>query len=146
MKKLTTCLLLLLIVSTSFGQQINPKPSLTKQDYMRKGKHQQIAALSLLGGGIVLGSIGSVTTAKETLPHIVFPVPVPIDEQKVNNGVGLMTVGLVAALTSIPFFIASSKNKKKAMSMSFNNQSLPLMHGNNVVYHAIPSLKLKISL
>ena len=54
--------------------------------------------------------------------------------------------GLVIVATSIPLFIASSKNKKKAMSMSFKNESAPRLVKSNLVYLSVPSLNLKISL
>jgi len=54
--------------------------------------------------------------------------------------------GLVLAAASIPLFIAASKNKKKAMSMSFKNQMVPQFQGTGFIYKPIPSLSLTIKI
>ena len=146
MKNVTTILLLLIIAASTFSQQTNPSPPLTKHDYLRKSKHEKVAAWSLLGGGAVMGTVGTIIAAEEVVTFIVNPFTPPADEKRFNRGAALILIGSIAVLASIPFFIASSKNKRIAASMSFRNQPLPEIFTNNFVYREIPSLTLKIGL
>jgi len=68
------------------------------------------------------------------------------DDNMDGGGEAAMIIGGTAALASIPFFIISSKNKRKAMSMSFKNQMIPQLQINGFAYSAIPSVNLKINL
>lgn len=61
-------------------------------------------------------------------------------------GIIIFGVGLCAAVGSIPLFIASGKNKRRAMSVSFKNEPAPQLQKNSFVYRSVPSLSLKISL
>ena len=58
----------------------------------------------------------------------------------------LFVIGGVSLLSSIPLFIASGKNKRKAMSMSFKMQPIPQLQKNSLVNQQAPSLSLKINL
>ncbi|MDP9230397.1 MAG: hypothetical protein M3O67_06975, partial [Bacteroidota bacterium] len=58
MKKITNCIMLVLISIASFSQQVNPAQPLTADDYLQKGKKQKSAARVLLGGGAGLVGIG----------------------------------------------------------------------------------------
>jgi len=49
-------------------------------------------------------------------------------------------------LGSIPVFIASSKNERKAASFSFNNMMTPQIKNSSLVYKPIPAVTLKINL
>ncbi|MES1214638.1 MAG: hypothetical protein ABUT20_03895 [Bacteroidota bacterium] len=130
MKKVIFCATLCTIAISTFSQQATPSQALTKQDYLQKSKHQKTAAWILLGGGILIGSI-----RVEPNPDVV----------NSTNAV-LLTTGLAAIGSSIILFVASSKNKKKAMSLSFKNQTAPFLQNKNFVYHSIPSLSLKFHL
>ncbi|TMI86735.1 MAG: hypothetical protein E6H06_20540, partial [Bacteroidetes bacterium] len=63
MKKAINCLVLLIVVLATFGQQNNPSLNLPKQDYLQKSKHQKTAAWIMLGGGAILFSVGSILSA-----------------------------------------------------------------------------------
>ncbi len=134
MKKAILCSMLLAIVYISFSQQTTTSPTLTKQDYLLKSKHQKTAAWILSGAGVLSTSLGSVQTN-------------PDYGGSDNSGSTVLLVsGLTAIGGSIILFVASSKNKKKAMSMSFKTQSVPQLINNNFVYRYTPSLNLKIKL
>ena len=55
-------------------------------------------------------------------------------------------IGLVSMITSIPFFIASKKNNKRAMSFSFKNEPATQLVKSSLIYRFVPSLNLKFSL
>ena len=137
MKKVTICTMLLIFSATSFSQQTNPATTFSKQDYLKKSKRQKTAAWILLGGGAVVGFVG--------LTQLNFAGS---DNGEVNNtpGAVLFFTGVASVITSIPIFSAAKRNRNKAMSMSFKNQSFPQLQNNKFAYKAIPSLTLKISL
>ncbi len=55
-------------------------------------------------------------------------------------------VGFASMLGSIPFFIASGKNKKKATAVSFKNEKVTQLYTGSFIHHSIPSVNLKVSL
>ncbi len=57
-----------------------------------------------------------------------------------------MVLGLISAIGSIPMFIGASKNRKRAMNLSFTNQSLPNLVKNMVGNKYVPSITLNLKL
>jgi len=135
--------MLLALSVASFSQQNDPAPTLTKQDYLKKSKTQKKTAWILLGGGAALTITGA------AIPNEVtdYGNPLnPYDDKYSNNWSILIGVGALAMLGSIPFFIASGKNKRKAMNVSFKNELAPQVIESGFVYRTVPSLNLKINL
>lgn len=137
MKKIIIITILLMTATTTFSQQTSPSPNLTKQDYLKKSMHQKTAAWILLGAGSLSAIVGSVRSN----PNGAWGG----DASNSNSAVFLVT-GLAAIGASIPLLIASSRNKKKGMSLSFKNETGPQLQKSSFVYKTIPSLTLKISL
>jgi hypothetical protein len=137
MKRIATICLLLIIATISFSQQNNPSPTLTKEDYLKKSKNQKTAAWILLGSGTIAGFVG--------LTQLNFAGS---DNGEVNNTPGsvLFFTGLASVITSIPFFNASKKNKKKAMTVSFKNETAPMIQQKSFTHKTIPSLTFKVGL
>jgi hypothetical protein len=157
MKKIIMSIMLLTMSNTIFSQQINPTPTFTKQEYLLKSKHQKTAAWILLGGGFTLSMIGVISATPKVaedvgsaiviIPGIIVGVPPPETPQNDYTAETILLIsGTAAMITSISLFIASGKNKRKAMSLSFINESAPQLQKGSFVYKTIPSLKLKISL
>ena len=152
MKKITSLLLLFFVLKTSSAQEISKDTVklLTSKDYLKISKAQKTGGWILLGSGILLGSIGAINSLKETarLINVINPdpnAPRP-NEKKIDAGLTLMLVGTVASLTSISFFVSSSKNKRKAASISFTNQIVPQMNRLAIGNKVVPSLTLKVRL
>ena len=135
MKKIIVCALLLSIADASFSQQTNPAPALSRQDYLQKSKQQKTIAWIMLGSGICMVGGG-----------LAINLSGGILNGKGSKGLWLSYLGGVVTLTSIPLFIAASKNKKKAMSVSFKNEISPQIYKSGFVYKPVPSLTFKISL
>jgi len=122
-RQLTVILIILLLSVRSISQT-----ALSKEDYLKKSKSQKTAAWIMLGTGaasLAIAAPGEVSF--DVLPALV-----------IGGG------GLVAG--SIPLFIASGKNKRKAMNMSFRFQQIQLPQGSGFAEKKIPSLNLKLNL
>jgi hypothetical protein len=62
-----------------------------------------------------------------------------------GTGVVIGGIGFLATIGSIPLFIASGKNKRRGMNLSFKNEMTPQIQKSSFVYRPIPSVSLKIS-
>ena len=145
MKSILVTIMLAMSVSL-FSQQTTT--TVINTDYLKKGKHQKVAAWSLLGGGVLMGSIGSVIATKEVVKIVIFPFPgmVEPDEKKLNGGAALIVIGGAAILSSIPLFIAASRNKTKAASLSLKNEKIQTLQKDGFAYKFVPAVRLTIRL
>jgi len=133
MKKIPMLFLLIVLSASTFSQQTNRVPTVSKPDYLQKSKNQKTAAWILLGGGTALAAGGFIWASSNIFSTSSGP------EVLLLVGIGCMT-------GSIPFFISSSKNRKRAMSASFKFQQSLQLQNNILVKREVPSLTLKISL
>jgi hypothetical protein len=133
MKKSITTFLILAVFTTGYGQQTTETiQEITKADYLKKSKNQKRAAWILAGVG--------------TLSVILGTIEVNPEYGENSNSSFFLAGGLVAIGASVPLFIASARNKKKGMSLSFKNNTVPRLCNNNLNYISIPSISLKIGL
>lgn len=133
-------LLIMLAISTNiFCQQNTP---VINTEYLKKSKTQKKNAFIMLGGGAALFLTG-IVIPKGELVHSGF-----LGDDYKNDGIkgGLELTGIISMLVSIPLFIASSKNKKKAMSVSFKNNPSQQIQRGSFVNRSVPSLTFKIHL
>ena len=133
MKK-TICFALLVIMTTSIlGQQA---PSV-KTDYQLKSKNQKSTAWVLLGGGAVLIGAGFLIGDRKESSF-----------DDAGTGVVIGGIGVLATLGSIPLFIASAKNKRKARALttSFKMEETSRIRGYTISKINSPALCLKINL
>ena len=147
MKKVTIISCLLVWVTISFSQQADPPQPVVQKDLLKKSKNQKKAAWILLGAGgafiitdliIPRGESKGFTGSYYGIPNIV--------EEYKNDGIkrAFGVTGVVSVLVSIPLFLASGKNKRKAMKMSFKFQKAPQIQNTVKANRTIPSLNLKI--
>ncbi len=127
MKKNIVFILLLMLSVTTFSQQIIINDAApTKPDYLKRSKNQQkIATILLLSG-----------------PVIIFGGPLILRDIPYET----MIVGFLTLPASITMFIIASGNQKKAMRLSFKNETAPQLMEKGFVNKAVPSLSLKINL
>ena len=135
MRKFFICTMLLLITASSFCQQTDFSQSLTQKNYLQKSKKQKTGAWVLLGGGFAVAvgaSLLDVSSdwSKSETPYLV----------------ALFTGG-ASMLGSIPLFIASGRNKRKAMNAStyFEIRQNPVPTNTGLALHSTPTLSLKIN-
>ncbi|TFV94721.1 hypothetical protein E4S40_11980 [Algoriphagus kandeliae] len=118
----------------SFAQQ------LTKQDYLEKSKKQKTTAFILLGGGAALLGAGAIIGSEN------FCLFSCTDSQ--NNAMNAASVMVVAGgaamIASIPVFVSSGKNARKAAELSLNYQPMNAPRFTGAIPKAYPALTLTI--
>ena len=130
MKKVTICTMLLILSATSFCQQTQSSKPLTREEYLKKSKTQKIVGFVFLGAGaITLISVSGGNTDFNTLGTLV-------------------VVGGLSTLASIPLFIASGRNKRKAKnaSVSFNFEKIQFIQQSQLSFHSVPAISIKLNL
>ena len=133
--------LLMLIATTAcggFSQHNTSTKPVVNIDYVQKSKNQKIAGWILFGGGMILTTAGISKVISDNL------LGEPLYET--NTGEVLMLVGSASMLASIPLFIACSRNRRKAISLSFKNEYSQQIQKGIVAYKIVPSLSMKIEL
>ncbi len=127
----TICLLaVMLILAVNLFAQA---PEGTKQYYLEKSRNQKTFGWVLLGGGTALAIIGGIGFDKEGI------------FSSSADAYGFMFIGgIVADLASIPLFISSAKNARKAASMSFHQQRImiPGMNYSSGIVQQTVSLRI----
>ena len=96
--------------------RLNPDPVVVhdKAYYLKKSRNNRIASFSLVGGGLVIAGIGALTFPKDY--DIIFGNSSE-KESKADVSTALMVVGVAAMLSSIPFTVMASVNKRRANAM-----------------------------
>ena len=134
MKKIIVVMLLIISVA-SFSQPTTTPATNSKADYLQKSKSQKTTAWALLGGGAACILLADLIGNGQSSSF-----------SDAATGVVIGGAGLLCMLGSIPAFIALAKNKRRAMSLSFKNETVPQLQKSSFVYRSLPSLTLKISL
>ena len=127
---------------TSFSQQVTPKPPLTHDGYMKKSKSQKTVAWILVGGGATMITTGFLIGSKQVEED---PFGALISDE-VGASVVLILVGIAATLTSIPLFISSGKNKRRAAAVSFKMEKTPIINQWTLYKNSYPALSVRLSL
>lgn len=140
MKKIVFFAIIIAMTLNAFSQQIE-KIILTKSDYLQKSKSQKTIAWILAGTGVT-----SVIISIATLDGTEIFSSIEGNDKPLNRFGVLFFGGCIVSLSSIPFFISSGKNKKKAMSMSFKMEQVPQLQITSLVNKPIPSLSVSLSL
>ena len=118
-------------VSDSTLAQHHPKSD--ARQLFQKSKKKRAIAYILLGGGLVSGLAGVSKNMNQ-------------DDNIDGGGEAAMTIGAIAVVASIPFFVMSSGNKKKAMNLSFSNEKTPQLYKQSLVSPPLRSLTLTFRL
>lgn len=138
MKKFITIFLLIFFAVKTFSQvDTSTTRTFLKTDYLKKSKTQKTIAWALVAAGTTLIVIGGTIGTHG------------VEDVSLNDaeaGGGLIIAGAVIDLGSIPLFIAGAKNKRRAMSVTINNEFVPRLQQNMIARVPIPIIGLRISL
>ena len=147
MKKFLIYFLLLVIPAASFSQSTPDHTPLVKADYLKKSHNQKTAAWVLLGGGGLLFTIGAVISANDVANDLgnIFNSNY---QQSSDAGPILLVAGCITMLGSVPLFVASSKNYRRARTASagLKMEKVPVIYQKSFVQNSYPALSLKINL
>jgi hypothetical protein len=135
MKKVITYVLLLAMPAITFCQKTNDSIPAVKTDYLVKSKNQKTAAWVLLGGGTALIGIGFLIGDSKNATF-----------DDAGTGVVLAGIGFLSTIGSIPLFIASGKNKRKAMkaTASIKMKTMPLYQAQSFIQNSYPAFSVNI--
>ncbi len=148
MKKIILYSLLLVIAVSAFSQTTKTAiPQLSKADYFQKSKNQRKVAQIIIFSGAATSLIGLAFPQGPLTSDYIYFWGLDASSYK-NDGLKttLVLSGLGVMLSSIPFFIVSSKNKRKALMLSLKNETAPIIYKKDLVAKSIPSVSIKLSL
>ncbi len=147
MKKIFIAGLLLVFTAVSFGQQ-NSSPNIvfTQTDYLKKSKKQQTIAWLFIGGGAALVVAGAVIPKGERDGYDILTWSETYKNDDLRYG--LITVGVLSMGGSIPFFIASTRNKRKAIEASafFDFEKAPVLNQMQISHQRFAVTGIRIRL
>ena len=148
MKKIVTSTMLLAFAITSFGQIETTSNQVPMQtDYLKKSKTQKTLAWIFLGTGVALFAGGMIAHYN----HVNNPKDFPdfVESAYFYDDASIVAfTGILLAGGSIPFFIVSSKNKKKAHAASvfIDMKKAQVLQGTAFNNRSFPAVGLKIHL
>ena len=130
----------LLIGVASFAQ--NTK---TADDYAARSRKLRTGAWILAGGGTAMIAGGTILLASADWDDDYYS---DRETGKIVGGVLLITGGVICTLGSIPLFIVSARDKRKAARLSFKTETIPgpAVSKFGLAYKQMPSMVLKIQL
>ena len=136
MKKIMIYFLLLVIPAASFCQKTNDNVPAVNTDYLQKSKNQKTAAWVLLGGGTVLIGTGFLIGDRKESTF-----------GDAATGAVIAGIGVLSTIGSIPLFIASGKNKRKAMKASafMKMETVPLLQKQSFIQNSYPAFSVNIN-
>jgi hypothetical protein len=142
------CVILFICVFLSLSlsaQKTETKTMLTKTDYLTKSKKQKNTAFILLGAGVAFIATGAIIPEGAETDDF---LPTCFCYANKNDGIkgAFIMAGGLSAIVSIPFFIASGKNKRRAAAVSLNTEKINFPVKNMLVQATIPAISLKFTL
>ena len=108
----------------------------TPDYYMQKSRVQKTTAWVMLGTGVGIFIIGAVGATNNVF----------VDENATNTYGVVALLGAGLALGSIPVFIASGHNARKAATLSLKNQNILFPQQNSFVRRSQPTISIDIPL
>ena len=141
-------ILCLIVLSTIVLKVFSQSTPLIQTDYLQKSKKQKTTGFILLGGGAALAIVGTAIGVSSVDDELVSNIiDGESDETYTAGGIMLIT-GLAAMVGSVPFFIASSRNNKKAHAASafIKLETMPVVYRQGISKLPYPAACIRINL
>ena len=147
MIKILVSAMLFLMSINSHSQQTKTERKFTQEDYLKQSRKQKTAAFVALAAGTTLIIVAAVIPKGELVSDGICVGALCSDKYK-NDGIktAFFIAGGVVALGSIPLFIVSGKNRRKANSVSFKMENIIQPYNQDIVYTSFPAIRVKFSL
>ncbi len=139
MKKPLISILFITLSTSIFSQDIS------REFYLAKAKNQNTAAWVLLGGGFTFTAAGFIGGSTSFMNQLDAGFNGEQDKGYRTSNV-FFILGISSMLSSIPFFVASSGNRKKAATVFFKLESAPSVLKEVPVNNNIPAIGIKLRL
>ncbi len=134
MKKTCSFLVITLFSVNLFSQTIT-KTDFQKENYLDQSDNQKKTAWILLGGGLVLTTIGVIGFGNSDF----------LSSNSNSDAYGYLILGGgVCTLSSIPLFISSARNARRAASISFGTKPNLIQRQGPLTYNPGIQLCIKI--
>lgn len=142
MKHFTLIFALLFSTAVSiFAQQKAPE-TLSREDLLNQSKKQKTTAFILLGAGATATAVGAAMISNN---FCIFGCS-SSEDRALGVGSGLFVAGGLAMLASIPVFISSSQNSKRAYQIRASHEQILLPDLGQPGPKSYPALELTIFL
>lgn len=148
MKHLLIFIMLLSYALYAGGQQSNSQLNTPQEKYLEKSKKQKKVVRILLGAGAAC-IITAIVIPRGELTHRGIPGGgIYFGDEYKNDGIkgSFVVIGILSSAASIPFFIASRKNRKRSAVVGFKFENTILPYNRNLVYTSLPAFRLKVNL
>jgi uncharacterized membrane protein YfcA len=131
MKKLSPVILLVVYTAQAFSQEVIKDEA----HYLNRSKRQKSAAWSMVGLGSALIGVGFLIGNRDNSSF---------GEAAAGGLTGILGAG--ALISSVPLFIASGRNKRKAFSLSIKGEPVRSMLNSHLAYNTMPAISLRINI
>ena len=144
MRKIFSLIVFSTIVLNVFSQSTTS----IQTDYLQKSKKQKTTAFILLGGGAALAIVGTAIGVSSVDDELVSNITDGESDETYTAGGIMLITGLAAMAGSVPFFIASSRNNKKAhaANASIKLETMPVVYRRGISKLPYPAACIRISL
>lgn len=141
MKSIISTALFIVLTIASYSQQTERKHLLTSDDYLKKSKRQKTWAWVTTGVGVTT----IVVTFLSEVATIYQVQDVPVET---SSATGYYILGSACIATGITLFVASSRNIKRAKTVSvfIDMERVPVLQMSGISNQSVPALGVKISL
>jgi hypothetical protein len=133
MKTLLLFTAFMLLTTHLWAQNTTVVPN-SKEFYLEKSKKQNKTGWFLFGTGIALSTVGIIGFSNSDF----------LDSNSETDAYGFMILGgAIAGLSSIPVFIGSANNARRAASLTFNADLFPKQNAMVKNYQPIIGIKIE---
>jgi hypothetical protein len=116
-----------------------------RNDYKLKAKNQNTAGWVILGTGFTVFTIGLAIEMSEVTTDIAYALTFQEREHR-STGTTLLIAGGVTMLSSMPFFLASSRNRKRVATAFHKMESQTTLKDHLLVKTSFPAVGIRVSL